>query len=129
MDSSQLLRSDLKKASGAGSSGSGSHHWWHQRLTAIFLIPFFIWFMYFLKKVSGEPFGIVIELLKKPCNVTCLVIFSILIFYHASLGMRVVIEDYVHNICVRNTLIIATQFISFITVVTLIVAFVYVLIV
>ena len=129
MSTTKILRSDFKNASGLGSAGSGSHHWWHQRLTAIFLIPFFLWFMYFLAQISGQPFSVIIDLLKKPCHTTCLIIFSILIFYHASLGMRVVIEDYIPNLCLRNTLIVGIQFISFVTVISFSIALIYILIV
>ena len=42
------LRTPLAMVKGLGSAKDGSHHWWHQRLTAIALVPLSLWFIYSL---------------------------------------------------------------------------------
>ncbi|MFZ9039523.1 MAG: succinate dehydrogenase, hydrophobic membrane anchor protein, partial [Gammaproteobacteria bacterium] len=37
------LRSPLSRVKGLGSAKDGTHHFWHQRLTALLLIPLVLW--------------------------------------------------------------------------------------
>ncbi len=109
------MKSPLAKARNLGSSGNGLHHWWHQRFTSILMIPLLIWFIYFLYSVSGKNLVIVSETLQKPINFGLMILFLITAFYHASLGMKVVIEDYISNIRIRNSIIILLQIFTIVT--------------
>ncbi|CAN0604839.1 unnamed protein product, partial [Ectocarpus sp. 12 AP-2014] len=89
-------RSDLSKAKNLGSAASGSGHWWHQRLTAILLILITAWLFYFFWDISNSTPSEIIEVFNKPYHVLMLTLFVMAGFYHAALGMQVVIEVYVH---------------------------------
>jgi hypothetical protein len=39
------LQSPLGKVRGLGSAGTGVHHWWVQRLTALALVPLAVWLL------------------------------------------------------------------------------------
>ena len=39
------MRTPLAEVRGIGSAKTGAHHWWAQRLTAIALVPLFLWFV------------------------------------------------------------------------------------
>ena len=39
------LRTPLGRARGLGTAKDGAQHWWHQRLTALALLPLAIWFV------------------------------------------------------------------------------------
>ena len=39
------FKSPLNQVFGLGSAGEGTSHWWHQRLTAIALVPLGFWFV------------------------------------------------------------------------------------
>lgn len=110
-----------------GSSKYGAHHWWHQRLTAIILVFFVIWFAYFIKCAFGKNLEEFVIIIQKPYNVAGLIILVSTTFYHAMLGIRVIIEDYISCTCIRNALIISMQIFCFISVVTFIVALIYVM--
>ena len=72
-------------------------HWWHQRLTAICIIPLSLWFMASLVGHLRSDHETVVTWISSPF-VTMLMVFLICgIFYHAKLGVQVVIEDYIHT--------------------------------
>ena len=56
--------------------------------------------------------------LKKPFNVVALLITVAISLYHAMLGMRVVIEDYVRCHKLRNAVIIIVQLFCIVTITT-----------
>ena len=105
----KTFETKLKQAKGSGSSLSGSGHWWWQRLTAILLLIFSLWFVssflsdlsFSLEKARG--------FLKKPWNASLLIILLLSSFYHMWLGLQVIIEDYVPLASGRNGLIILAR--------------------
>lgn len=90
-------RSPLARARGLGSAGEGSHHWWHQRVTAIALFPLTFWFAICLAHLPGASYADVLQWMASPWNTILLLAFIGVAFYHAILGLQVVIEDYVHH--------------------------------
>jgi succinate dehydrogenase / fumarate reductase, membrane anchor subunit len=119
------LKTDIAKAKGLGSAKTGSHHWLMQRITGIILVICSIWSVVFVKYYSGKDLTTFIDNLKKPYNIVAITIFILMSFYHAMLGMRVVIEDYISCVKLRNILIIGIQLFTIVTVVALIVAWLY----
>lgn len=104
------LKTPLSKAKGLGSAKEGSHHWWMQRVTAIALIPLVVWFVStVIKAGSGQN---IFLLLSSPIHAVMMLLFIGVAFYHACIGMRVVIEDYVSCKYMKNTFIILVNFIS-----------------
>ncbi len=122
------LKSELSKAKNLGSSATGSHHWLMQRLTAILLVPLFIWFCFFIHKSSGQEFAEILLSLKKPFNIVALMLLMQTSLYHSMLGMQVVIEDYISCLKLRNFLIIFLKLFTFVTLFTLLVTLIYFLI-
>jgi succinate dehydrogenase / fumarate reductase, membrane anchor subunit len=121
------FRSDLYKAKNLGSAGSGSGHWWHQRFTAILLTLLTVWVFCFSWQLSGAELGGVIEVFKNPIHIVLVSLFVIIGFYHAVLGMQIVIEDYIHCRAMRLFLLLSTQIFSIVTVFAFIVAVLYVM--
>ena len=91
------LRHPLARVKGAGPSGEGSHHWWLQRLSALALIPLGLWFMFAVIRHLDDDYLTVSQWLAHPGVALGAVLFSAFMFFHAHLGVQVVIEDYVHN--------------------------------
>ncbi|MGZ8136898.1 MAG: succinate dehydrogenase, hydrophobic membrane anchor protein [Methylococcaceae bacterium] len=88
-------RSPLAKVRGLGSAKTGTVHWWMQRVTAIALIPVSFWSITLLDLSLNSPYQQTMEWLTKPFNTVCIIIWILAAFYHAALGLQVVIEDYV----------------------------------
>lgn len=104
------LGTPLKVARGLGSSKSGVHHWWVQRVTAIALIPLSIWFLFLIGGLMGGGYPQVLVAIGQPVHAIFLMIFGVLLFWHGALGLQVIIEDYVHTRWLEVTLQIALRF-------------------
>ncbi|MDA0821557.1 MAG: succinate dehydrogenase, hydrophobic membrane anchor protein [Proteobacteria bacterium] len=90
------LQSDLAKVRGLGSAKEGTHHFWHQRLTAIALVPLSLWFIVSLICVMDAPHAQVVEWIKAPYVTALLIALTFVLLYHTKLGLQTVIEDYIH---------------------------------
>jgi succinate dehydrogenase / fumarate reductase membrane anchor subunit len=91
------LRSPLGKVLGTGSAKEGVHHWWLQRLTSIALVPLTIWFVVSLLSLGSFEHVAVITWMAQSWTALLLVLFILVATWHSQLGLRVVIEDYVHG--------------------------------
>lgn len=88
-------RSPLARVRGLGSAKAGTFHWWMQRVTAVALIPLSYWLITFLNLSLNAPYQHTVEWLATPLNTLCIVAWVLAVFYHAALGLQVVIEDYI----------------------------------
>lgn len=88
-------RTSLARAKGLGSAKSGTGHWWMQRITAVVLVPLSFWLIEFLGLSLTAPYQQTVDWLTSPVNTVCMIAWIIAVFYHAALGLQVVIEDYV----------------------------------
>jgi len=91
------LRTPLARARGLGSGKTGTEHFWVQRVTAIALALLVPWLLYVLISMAGHDAAHAIALIRAPINSILLAAFAIAMFWHAKLGIQVVIEDYVHT--------------------------------
>jgi succinate dehydrogenase / fumarate reductase membrane anchor subunit len=109
----QSLRSPIARVRGLGSAKEGVAHWWAQRLTALALIPLGIWLVASLVCLAGADHAAIAQWLSSPFTLGALALTIFTAFYHAVLGLQVVIEDYVHGHAAKLTLIILIQFAAF----------------
>ena len=107
------LRSDIAKARGLGAAKEGASHWWLQRLTALALIPLGLWLVSSLVCLAGADHAQISQWLTAPFTLGALALTILTAFYHAVLGLQVVVEDYVHAHAAKLTLIILIQFAAF----------------
>ena len=80
-----------------GSAHSGAHHWLMQRFTAIGNLVLGLWLVIALVGLGDYTFASVRAWAAKPLSATGLALFAISAFWHARLGLQVLIEDYVHE--------------------------------
>ncbi len=90
------LRTSIARFRDLSTSKEGVNHWWMQRVTAMALTPLTLWFLLSLLGVIGADHETVVAWIGNPINTVLLIALLAGIFYHAMLGMQVVIEDYVH---------------------------------
>ena len=103
------LRHPLAIARGLGSAKDGVGHWWLQRLTAMALLLLSPWFGWLVLGLIGADHYTVRQTLAEPLNASLLLAFVLSLFWHAQLGLQVVIEDYVHG-WLEITLQVAVKF-------------------
>lgn len=84
-----------------GSAGKGVEHWWWQRVTALANLPLVIWFVVSAVSLSGAGYAEVRAWLGGLMNTTLMTLLVVSSFWHARLGLQVVIEDYVHGRAVK----------------------------
>lgn len=106
------MRTPLAQVRGDGSAKSGAHHWWAQRLSAIALIPLFLWFVASLAAVATADYATAVAWISSPWNSALLILLIVATFHHAHLGMQVVLEDYISTHWLQMTSIILVRFIS-----------------
>jgi succinate dehydrogenase / fumarate reductase membrane anchor subunit len=103
------LRSPLGVVSGLGSAKGGVHHWWLQRLTSIALVPLSIWFTVSILSLPSMDHVTVIAWMAQSWTALFLIVLVLVATYHSQLGVRVVVEDYVHTAGMKTlTLVIVT---------------------
>jgi len=104
------LRSPLSQARGLGSAKEGVGHWWVQRLTAIALIPLSLWFVISVARFPLLNHATMVAWIKAPLVAVALAMFFVAMIYHATLGVQVVIEDYVGNEGTKLVSIVLVKF-------------------
>ncbi len=91
------LRNPLANALNHGSAGDGVGHWWAQRLSAILLLVLMAWVVYAFTVLAGADYQAAREWLGQPIHAALAALFVLTALYHATLGLQVVIEDYIHH--------------------------------
>ncbi len=104
------LRSPLGQVLGIGAAKDGVHHWWMQRLTSIALLPLSVWFAVSLLALPGLDHATVVAWLRQGSVALLLIIFLLIAAWHSQLGVRVVVEDYVHDAAARTLCLVASSF-------------------
>jgi succinate dehydrogenase / fumarate reductase membrane anchor subunit len=105
-------RNPLKVARGLGSSQSGVGHWWSQRVTAAALVLLGVWFVATVLCLLHADYTTARAAVAKPWNALLLIAFVLTMFWHAVLGLQVVIEDYVHVRWKEVALMVAIKFLA-----------------
>lgn len=91
------LHNPLKTAIGLGSALYGTHHFVLQRVTAIALVFLSLYVIWLIISLVGSDYATVRAAVANPCNAVLLISFVVATFWHAKLGLQVIIEDYVHT--------------------------------
>jgi succinate dehydrogenase / fumarate reductase, membrane anchor subunit len=107
------MRSPLGRAIGLGSAKEGADHWWAQRITAIALVPLSLWFVSSVIAIVGADLETVQNWVSQPLPAILLILLLIATFYHVSLGVQVVIEDYVHTEFAKLGLVVVLRLLCF----------------
>ena len=105
------LRSPLGQVLGRGAAKEGVHHWWLQRMTSVALVPLTIWFVLSLLNLPDLNYPTVAQWMSHTLTALLLILFVLTAAWHSQLGLRVVIEDYVHGSGSRTAMLMLSTFI------------------
>ena len=106
MNKSRSMQTPLAAVRGLGSAKSGLHHWWNQRMTAVAMVPLVIWMVSLCILMTGASYQDALAIASHPANATVLILFVAVGFWHAILGLQVILEDYVAAEGLRLVLIV-----------------------
>ena len=87
----------LGRVRGLGSAHSGAHHWLLQRYTAVGNLLGGLYLAFSLLRAPTYDYAALHTWLHKPLAAVLVGLFVVSTFWHARLGMTVLIEDYVHE--------------------------------
>lgn len=87
----------LGKVRGTGSAHHGGEHWLTERVTSIALLFLGLWFVASLLFLPALDQRTVVEWLRAPSAAVPMALFVIIAFRHALDGLKVVVDDYVHD--------------------------------
>ena len=99
----------LGKVRGLGSAREGGEHWLTERVTSIALLLLGTWLIASLLILPKLDLRTVVEWLHAPSAAVPMALLIVIAFKHALDGMKVVVDDYVHepaNNFALNTLLL-----------------------
>jgi succinate dehydrogenase / fumarate reductase, membrane anchor subunit len=99
----------LGRVRGLGSAREGGDHWLTERVTSIALLLLGVWLIASLLILPKLDLRIILEWLHAPSAAVPMALLIVIGFKHALDGMKVVVDDYVHepgNNFALNTLLL-----------------------
>ncbi|MFN3862837.1 MAG: succinate dehydrogenase, hydrophobic membrane anchor protein [Erythrobacter sp.] len=87
----------IGRVRGLGAAHHGAHHWLVQRFTAIGNLVLMSWLLVSLALLGDYGHASVTKWLAHPLNATAMILLVTSLFWHARLGLQVLIEDYLHE--------------------------------
>ncbi|GIX20274.1 MAG: succinate dehydrogenase, hydrophobic membrane anchor protein [Erythrobacter sp.] len=97
----------IGKVRGLGAAHHGAHHWLVQRFTAAGNVVLMSWFVISLALLGDFSHASIVKWLSQPIPATAMILLVISLFWHARLGLQVLIEDYIHDAGSKFALIAA----------------------
>jgi succinate dehydrogenase / fumarate reductase membrane anchor subunit len=100
---------ELKKVRGLGSAREGGEHWIGERVSSVALLLLGTWLIASLLMLPSLDHATVSEWLRTPLGAVPMALFVITSFVHGVDGLKVVVDDYVHepgNNFALNTLLL-----------------------
>lgn len=87
----------LGQVRGLGSARSGGGHWLEERLISVAVTLLSVWFIASLLWLPSLDQRTLIEWLRSPIGAVPMALFVVLSFAHGLDGLKVVVDDYVHD--------------------------------
>ena len=87
----------LGKVKGLGASGHGGHHWLEERFSSVLLVFLSLWLIFSLIMLPNFEQSILKDWLQTPAGAIPMALFVIFAFRHGVDGLKVAVDDYVHD--------------------------------
>jgi succinate dehydrogenase / fumarate reductase, membrane anchor subunit len=89
-------RTPYSRVEGLGASHSGTEHFWRERASAVALVPLTLWFAAAVFHIAGGGEEAAMVFLAQPLHAVLMILFVVATVIHMTMGIQVVIEDYVY---------------------------------
>ncbi len=107
---SHVNRSIRARVHAQASTRQGASDWLAERATSVALVPLSLWFIFAAVGLSGADHAQARAWLATPFNTTAMILFVVVLFWHTQLGVRVIIEDYVHHEMIKLASLMLVNF-------------------
>jgi succinate dehydrogenase / fumarate reductase membrane anchor subunit len=108
------MKTPFARARGLGAAHTGTEIFWMQRLTGVASVPLTIAFIAVVVSLVGASQASVVATLSNPLVAMVLVAGLLAGLIHMQIGIRVVIEDYIHTELKKIALLMANTFFTII---------------
>jgi succinate dehydrogenase / fumarate reductase membrane anchor subunit len=99
-------RTPLARARGLGAAHHGVGHFIIERATSVALVPLCLWAVWAGLKLAPVGYEGALGFLASPVNAVLAILLVLIAAQHTSVGMRVVIEDYIDKTPMRIALLL-----------------------
>jgi succinate dehydrogenase / fumarate reductase membrane anchor subunit len=106
------MRSPLSRVQHLGSAHGGTDTFWRQRLTGAANVPLVVGVIVVITLLVGRPHAEVAAVLGSPFVAALFVLLFVSVGIHMRIGMKEIVEDYVHNEGLKVTVLVASTFFS-----------------
>lgn len=103
-------RTALGRARGLGSAKSGVGAFIDERVTSVALVPLVLWAVWSGITLARDGYVGARAWLASPINAVLVVLLVVAGFHHMRIGMRVIVEDYIHKTSTKTLLLLANAF-------------------
>jgi len=97
---------ELGRVRGLGSANHGAHHWLLQRFTAVGNLVLVLFLVISFALLPGYDYAVLSGWARSPLVATALALLIVSTFWHARLGLQVLVEDYVPDAGKRFAVIV-----------------------
>jgi succinate dehydrogenase / fumarate reductase membrane anchor subunit len=104
------MATPLKRVRGLGAAHQGTETFWRQRVTAMANIPLVIFLVLSIVSHIGAPYAQVKAYIANPIVAVLMLALIISAAIHMRIGLREIIEDYVHAEGCKVLALVATTF-------------------
>ncbi len=99
---------DRKRAAGLGSAKSGTHHFWSMKVSSVALLILIPLFVFTFGPALGGSYEDILAYYSRPWPAIVAALTLAVGFKHFNDGCQVLIEDYVHGLAQKITIILVT---------------------
>lgn len=86
----------------------GAGEWKAERLSSVVLIPLTVWGLWSGWVMSGAGYDGALEWFGNPLNATLLAATLLIGLWHMNMGLKVIVDDYIHRPMSRNLIVWST---------------------
>ena len=83
----------------------GAGEWTAERLSSLILIPLVLWGLWSAAVLSGATYDGMMEWFSSPVNAVLLAATLLISIWHMNMGLKVVVDDYIHRPGSRGALL------------------------
>jgi succinate dehydrogenase / fumarate reductase membrane anchor subunit len=87
------------------SEREGAGEWTAERLSSVVLIPLALWGLWSAWSLSGAGYDGALDWFRSPLNAVLLAVTLLVSAWHMNMGLKVIVDDYIHRPASRNALL------------------------